>query len=147
MTDGLKQPVLSVPPNQLRETHVSSQFDTELASSAWHLIADDNDSLIADDEALDEQLELYSTREKRFGSGTMRVSCERCLLRQRDLALAIDARDRARPPNPAMLCTIMKEYEISCCSGSTTARKKMTHLVSSLWRQKKHSPLRDVCCM
>ena len=119
MTDGSKQPVLSVPPNQLhpvqgpkpnelrpdsvwqRETHALGQFDTEVTSSAWHLIADDNDSLIADDKALNEQLELYSAREKRFGSGTMRMSREKCLVRQRDLALAIEARGSVKPRDAA----------------------------------------------
>ena len=89
VTDGLRQPVLSVDPSDLHPVVQPSHFDTEMDYGQWTK-PKDYDKVIDDDDVLDQQLRVYAAREKRFGSGTMRMSYEKCLLRQQELAIAME---------------------------------------------------------
>ena len=91
VTDGLRQPVLSVDPSDLHLVVQPSHFDTEMDYGQWTK-STDYDKVIDEDEALDEQLRVYAAREKRFGSSTMRMSHEKCRSRRRELAIAMQER-------------------------------------------------------
>lgn len=91
VTDGLRQPVLSVDPSDLHLVVQPSHFDTEMDYGQWTKPTD-YDKVIDEDEVLDEQLRVYAAREKRFGSSTMRMSNEKCRSRRRELAIATQER-------------------------------------------------------